>query len=204
MVKTTEVCYAQTCKIVMLNPCTHLGWNQILELNIEYWCWLHHRCQCSLNKVHPINYWRAIVYPIKVFKKSKRGHNHINLWVIFTDTSSRIALDNEYKCSIVPLGLIVSLVVSYPDPFVSHTGKGSGETRIQFWFHVARSGRSQLDCRLVSTSRSCLKKDCNSNLKEPREGWLPFVYQAIDEVTCRFNSAKAWARREALLYVSEL
>ena len=81
-------------------------------------------------------------------------------------------------------------LVSYPDPFISHAEKGSGETRIQFWFRAARSGRGQSDCRTALRHGHVWKKKSDSNLKEPREGWLPFVQQAIDEATCLFSSAK--------------
>ena len=81
-------------------------------------------------------------------------------------------------------------LVSYPDPFISHAEKGSGETCIQFWFRAARSGCGQSDCRTASTSLPRLKKNCDSNLREPREGWPPFVQQTIDEATCLFSSAK--------------
>ena len=76
-----------------------------------------------------------------------------------------------------------------PDPFISHTEKGSGKTYIQLWF---RAARLDVDNQIAEwpLSQLCLKKDCNSNSKEPRESWLPFVQQTIDEATSLFSSAK--------------
>ena len=68
--------------------------------------------------------------------------------------------------------------------------KESGEACIQFWFRVARSGRSQSDCRTELHHGHVLNKDCNSDLKEPREGQLPVIQQAIDEATYRLSLAK--------------
>ena len=51
-----------------------------------------------------------------------------------------------------------------------HEEKESGETRIQFWFHAPRCWHSQLDCGTVLTSRALFEKDCDANLKGPREG----------------------------------
>ena len=40
-------------------------------------------------------------------------------------------------------------IVLCPDSLTA-CEKGSGETRIQFWFHAARCGRGQSDCGMVS------------------------------------------------------
>ena len=60
-------------------------------------------------------------------------------------------------------------VVSCPAS-LSHADKESGETRIQFWFRAPRSRCGQSDCGMVLTSRALFEKDCNANLKVPREG----------------------------------
>ena len=61
------------------------------------------------------------------------------------------------------MGLILPTIHEYAHVnlvpnLLSHAGKESGETRIQFCFHVARSGCGQSDYRMVPCHRHVWKK----------------------------------------------
>ena len=81
-----------------------------------------------------------------------------------------------------------SLLVLCPAS-LSHTEKESGEMRIQFWSRVPISWHSQSDCRTVLTSWPLFEKDCNANLKGPREGQSvgPGIQPVINEATYPFG-----------------
>ena len=53
-----------------------------------------------------------------------------------------------------------------------HSEKESGETHIQIWFCVPRSGMANQITQLQNSAyvTSFILKDCDANLKGPREG----------------------------------
>ena len=102
----------------------------------------------------------------------------------------------------IPLPYGGSLV---PRPFLYCTpDRGSGETRIQFWFHVARSGRCQSNCRTVPTSLPRLKKIAivTSRNRESADYHLFSKWSMkLPIAWVQLSVLKAWARWEALLYM---
>ena len=58
---------------------------------------------------------------------------------------------------------------------------------IQFWFRAPRSWRGQSDCGTVLTSQALFEKDCNANLKGPREVSPSGIQAVIDEATHPFG-----------------